>query len=119
MDKLIEEVRQFGSNPWTQFLPGLNGWDAIMLKNVNITDCQFLELAEHFPDAPPPPPAVLDELKARGMAAEPEEDVEQPKPEQRAAMTPSRPLTEAEIRRNRLHAHVDRTVERGERRRRR
>ncbi len=119
MDKLIEEVRQFGGNVWTQFTAVGHGWEAIMLKNVTISDDEFIALSKSFPDAPPPPPAVMNELKARGMVDEPEEIAAQPEQEQSAEPTPSRPLTEAEMLRNRLHAHADRTAERGERRRRR
>lgn len=118
MDKLIEEVRSFGGNPWTQFMAVGHGWEAIMLKNVTISDDEFIVLSESFPDAPPPPPAVLDELKVRGMVAEPEDAAQQSEPVREIVETPSRPLTEAEMRRNRLHARVARTEERGERRRR-
>ena len=119
-DKLVEEVRQFGSNPWTQFAPSVDGggWDAIMIKGVTISDHDFLALIEQFPDMPPSP-VIMDELRARGMIEDHDEIVEQPEPAQPVARQSTGQLSAAEIRRNRLIEHMKRTEERGERRRRR
>ncbi|EEE37869.1 hypothetical protein RKLH11_1707 [Rhodobacteraceae bacterium KLH11] len=52
-ETVIGHVREFGSNPWSQFVVSDNGgWEAIMFQ-ANISDRQFLMLTEIFPDMPP------------------------------------------------------------------
>ncbi|WP_282118539.1 hypothetical protein [Ruegeria atlantica] len=64
-ETVVEQVRQYGGNPWTQFAAVDHGWEAIMFQ-ANISDRQFLMLGGLFPDMPPDP-VLVAELARRGI----------------------------------------------------